>query len=192
MAVLDSGLPLPALQAALGDTSDCSAIIVETSVTASDTRSSLALGGDLGPFVQRLTEGSTPVALVSLGSPYALGSFPKAAAAVAAFSPTVPSEIAAAKANGATVTTTYDLGVWLMSKGLEKLNPMNMGGTTDLGAFTVSMVRAVWRKSRSAVSSGPRSARASTVLSSFLRLVPCNTLRRACEKPEPYQGSTLL
>jgi beta-N-acetylhexosaminidase len=97
VAVLDSGLPLPALQAALGDTSDCSAMIVETSVTGSDTRSSMALGGDLGPFVQRLTEGSTPVALVSLGSPYALGSFSKAAAAVAAFSPTVPSEIAAAK-----------------------------------------------------------------------------------------------
>jgi L-ascorbate metabolism protein UlaG (beta-lactamase superfamily) len=47
-----------------------------------------------------------------------------------------------AKTNGATVTTTYDLGMWLMSKGLEKLNPMNMGGTTDLGAFTVTLVRA--------------------------------------------------
>ena len=47
-----------------------------------------------------------------------------------------------AKSNGATVTTTYDLGVWLMSKGLEKLNPMNTGGTSDLGAFTVTMVRA--------------------------------------------------
>ena len=29
-----------------------------------------------------------------------------------------------------------------MSKGLEKLNPMNTGGTTDLGAFTVTLVRA--------------------------------------------------
>ncbi|HZC58085.1 MAG TPA: metal-dependent hydrolase [Xanthobacteraceae bacterium] len=47
-----------------------------------------------------------------------------------------------AKSNGATVTTSYDLGMWLMSKGLEKLNPMNTGGTTDLGAFTVTLVRA--------------------------------------------------
>jgi L-ascorbate metabolism protein UlaG (beta-lactamase superfamily) len=47
-----------------------------------------------------------------------------------------------AKSNGATVTTNYDLGMWLMSKGLEKLNPMNTGGTTDLGGFTVTMVRA--------------------------------------------------
>jgi len=47
-----------------------------------------------------------------------------------------------AKANGATVTANYDLGVWLVAKGLEKLNPMNTGGTTDLGGFTVSLVRA--------------------------------------------------
>jgi L-ascorbate metabolism protein UlaG (beta-lactamase superfamily) len=47
-----------------------------------------------------------------------------------------------AKTNGATVTTDYDLGMWLVSKGLEKLNPMNTGGTTDLGGFTVTLVRA--------------------------------------------------
>src|SRR5262249_45583437 len=47
-----------------------------------------------------------------------------------------------AKSNGATVTTNYDLGMWLVSRGLEKLNPMNTGGTTDLGGFTVSLVRA--------------------------------------------------
>src|SRR6266567_540488 len=43
-----------------------------------------------------------------------------------------------AKTNGATVTANYDLGMWLVSKGLEKLNPMNTGGTTDLGGFTMS------------------------------------------------------
>jgi len=47
-----------------------------------------------------------------------------------------------AKSNGATVTTNYDLGMRLVAKGLEKLNPMNTGGTTDLGGFTVSLVRA--------------------------------------------------
>ncbi len=47
-----------------------------------------------------------------------------------------------AKANGATVTTNYDLGMWLVSKGLEKFNPMNTGGTSDLGGFTVTLVRA--------------------------------------------------
>ncbi|MFL9823921.1 metal-dependent hydrolase [Rhodoplanes sp. SY1] len=43
---------------------------------------------------------------------------------------------------GATVTTNYDLGMWLVSKGLKSFNPMNTGGTTDLGAFTVTLVRA--------------------------------------------------
>jgi L-ascorbate metabolism protein UlaG (beta-lactamase superfamily) len=47
-----------------------------------------------------------------------------------------------AKQNGATVTANYDLCMWLAAKGLEKFNPMNTGGTTDLGAFTVTMVRA--------------------------------------------------
>ena len=47
-----------------------------------------------------------------------------------------------ARQNGATVTGDYDLLMWLGSKGLEKLNPMNSGGTTNLGGFTVSMVRA--------------------------------------------------
>ena len=35
-----------------------------------------------------------------------------------------------------------DLLMWLAKKGVEKLNPMNTGGTTDLGSFSVSMVRA--------------------------------------------------
>jgi L-ascorbate metabolism protein UlaG (beta-lactamase superfamily) len=47
-----------------------------------------------------------------------------------------------ARQNGATVTANYDLCMWLAAKGLEKFNPMNCGGTTDLGGFSVTMVRA--------------------------------------------------
>jgi L-ascorbate metabolism protein UlaG (beta-lactamase superfamily) len=47
-----------------------------------------------------------------------------------------------AKQNEATVTTNYDLCMWLGAKGLQKMNPMNTGGTSDLGGFTVTMVRA--------------------------------------------------
>src|SRR5215468_8714830 len=47
-----------------------------------------------------------------------------------------------AKATGATVTTNYDLGMWLVSRGLEKFNPMNTGGTTQLNGFSVTLVRA--------------------------------------------------
>jgi L-ascorbate metabolism protein UlaG (beta-lactamase superfamily) len=47
-----------------------------------------------------------------------------------------------AQQNEATVTTNYDLCMWLAGKGLQKMNPMNTGGTADLGAFSVTMVRA--------------------------------------------------
>ena len=32
--------------------------------------------------------------------------------------------------------------MWLAGKGLKKFNPMNTGGTTDQGGFTVTLVRA--------------------------------------------------
>ncbi|BAT60258.1 metal-dependent hydrolase [Variibacter gotjawalensis] len=47
-----------------------------------------------------------------------------------------------AASTGATVVTTFDLCMWLAGKGLKKFDPMNMGGTTDQGGFTVTMVRA--------------------------------------------------
>ena len=47
-----------------------------------------------------------------------------------------------AKATGAPVVTNYDLCMWLASQGLQKFDPMNTGGTTDQGGFTVTMVRA--------------------------------------------------
>jgi L-ascorbate metabolism protein UlaG (beta-lactamase superfamily) len=47
------------------------------------------------------------------------------------------SQVTAAK-----VVTNYDLCMWLASKGLERFDPMNTGGTTDQGGFTVTLVRA--------------------------------------------------
>ena len=47
-----------------------------------------------------------------------------------------------AKSNEATVTANFEVCMWLAGKGLKKFNPMNTGGTTDLGGFTVTMVRA--------------------------------------------------
>jgi L-ascorbate metabolism protein UlaG (beta-lactamase superfamily) len=46
------------------------------------------------------------------------------------------------KQSGAPVITNYDLCMWLAGKGLEKFDPMNTGGTTDQGGFTVTLVRA--------------------------------------------------
>lgn len=47
-----------------------------------------------------------------------------------------------AKQTGAPVITNYDLCMWLAAQGLEKFDPMNTGGTTEQGGFTVTMVRA--------------------------------------------------
>jgi L-ascorbate metabolism protein UlaG (beta-lactamase superfamily) len=46
------------------------------------------------------------------------------------------------KATGAPVIANYDLCMWLAGKGLEKFDPMNTGGTTEQGGFTVTLVRA--------------------------------------------------
>jgi L-ascorbate metabolism protein UlaG (beta-lactamase superfamily) len=50
--------------------------------------------------------------------------------------------VAISKATGAKVVTNYDLCMWLAQKGLENFDPMNTGGTTDQGGFTVTLVRA--------------------------------------------------
>ena len=50
--------------------------------------------------------------------------------------------VAISKATGAPVATNYDLCLWMASKGLEKFDPMNTGGTVDMGGFTVTLVRA--------------------------------------------------
>jgi L-ascorbate metabolism protein UlaG (beta-lactamase superfamily) len=47
-----------------------------------------------------------------------------------------------AQQTGAPVITNYDLCMWLAGKGLQKFDPMNTGGTTDQGGFTVTLVRA--------------------------------------------------
>ena len=47
-----------------------------------------------------------------------------------------------AKQTGAPVITNFDLCMWLAAQGLEKFDPMNTGGTTEQGGFTVTLVRA--------------------------------------------------
>ncbi len=50
--------------------------------------------------------------------------------------------LAIAQSTGATVITNYDLAMHLASKGLKAFQPVNTGGTIDLGAFSVTWVRA--------------------------------------------------
>lgn len=43
---------------------------------------------------------------------------------------------------GAKVVGNYELCTWLSGKGVGSVDPMNTGGTTDQGGFTVTLVRA--------------------------------------------------
>jgi len=47
-----------------------------------------------------------------------------------------------ATATGAKVVTNFDLCMYLAKQGLQNFDPMNTGGTTDQGGFTVTLVRA--------------------------------------------------
>ncbi len=40
------------------------------------------------------------------------------------------------------VVSHYEVCMWLNTKGVNKIDPMNIGGTTDQGGFTVTIVRA--------------------------------------------------
>ena len=95
---VDASMNAAALAATVGDTSKCSAIVVAAFSTVAAYRGSVGLSGELTPFVAKLTEGSTPVALVAMGNPYLLSAFPKTAAYLATFSSTPPSEVSAVKA----------------------------------------------------------------------------------------------
>ena len=90
-AALDTTMDT-ALANAAGGGPGCSAVVFATFTT------NPALNGELPAFVQKLTAGATPVAFVSLGSPYLLQDFPQAAAAMAAFSTAAPSESSVVKA----------------------------------------------------------------------------------------------
>jgi beta-N-acetylhexosaminidase len=96
--VVDASLPLAAMEAALPDTSGCTAVVVVSSVTSAVNNEKVDLPGELGDFVRKLCEGPAPVLFVSLGSPYLLEAFPNVKVFLAAFGSTPASETAVVKA----------------------------------------------------------------------------------------------
>ena len=98
IVTVDGTMPEAAIEAEVGNVSKCSAIVISANVAVAAYRGDVALGGDLAPFVAKLTEGPAPVVMVAVGNPYLLAAFPKVAAYLATFSITVPSELSAVKA----------------------------------------------------------------------------------------------
>jgi len=47
-----------------------------------------------------------------------------------------------AKKTGAKVVTNFELCMYLAKQGVQNVDPLNTGGTTDQGGFTVTLVRA--------------------------------------------------
>jgi len=90
--MLDTGMPLTALNAVTENAGDCPAIFV-----ASFASISANLNG-IVPYLEKLTEGSAPVILASFNDPYMAAKFPKAAAYLVPFSSSPTSETAAVKA----------------------------------------------------------------------------------------------
>jgi beta-N-acetylhexosaminidase len=96
--VANPDVPDEVLSAIAASTTQCKQIYAAAFVTVAEYRGSVGLQGGLNNFLNALVHGPVPVALISLGNPYLLRSFPDVSAYAATFSTTVTSELAAAKA----------------------------------------------------------------------------------------------
>jgi beta-N-acetylhexosaminidase len=96
--VTNSTIPDGVLAAIATDAAQCKQIYVAAFVTVAAYRGSVGLEGGLNTFLNNLVHGPVPVALIALGNPYLLRSFPDVGSYAATFSTSTTSEIAAAKA----------------------------------------------------------------------------------------------
>ncbi len=108
---VDNTLPAAALDAVVGDTSSCSAIVFATYTT------NPSLPPALTALVQRLTDGTPPVVFVTFGDPYVVKDFSKVRAYLAAFSSTVLSEESMVKALFGEIPITGHLPVTIPNFG---------------------------------------------------------------------------
>lgn len=98
---LDASLPPASLDGALekiAKTAACDSVAVAAFASVAAYRGDVALGGDFPRMLDALFATGKPVALIALGNPYLVRSFPKAAAFLLTFSTVPPSETAAVQA----------------------------------------------------------------------------------------------
>ena len=95
---LDASMPPPALDAAMEKAAACESFAVAAFSSVAAYRSDMALGGDFPRMLDALFATGKPVALIAMGNPYLVRSFPKAAAFLLTFSTVPLSETAAVKA----------------------------------------------------------------------------------------------
>jgi beta-N-acetylhexosaminidase len=86
------------LNAAVQRASSATQYVVAAFASVAAYRGSVALGGGFPALVQNLVATKKPVALIALGNPYLLRSFPDVAAYMTTYSTVPPSEVSAVKA----------------------------------------------------------------------------------------------
>jgi beta-N-acetylhexosaminidase len=98
VTTFDPSLSRADVDAALAPLTSCESYVVAAFASVTAFQGSLALGGELPHAMETLAASSKPIALVALGNPYLLRSFPAVTAYLATFSNVAPSEAAAVKA----------------------------------------------------------------------------------------------
>jgi beta-N-acetylhexosaminidase len=98
LTTLDPSLSRPDLDSALAKLTPCQSYAVAAFSTVAAYRGSVGLGGDLPHVLETLAASGKPLALVALGNPYLLRSYPNVAVYLATFSSVPPSETAAVRA----------------------------------------------------------------------------------------------
>jgi beta-N-acetylhexosaminidase len=98
VTVLDSSMSEAEVMAAVGKAGDATQYVVAAFASVAAYRGTNALAGNFPQFLQGLIATKKPVALIAMGNPYLLRSFPEVAVYMATYSTVPPSEVAAAKA----------------------------------------------------------------------------------------------
>jgi beta-N-acetylhexosaminidase len=98
VVTLDSSMSLADVDADLAKLSTCESYAVAAFASVAAYRGSAGLAGELPHVVESLTASGKPVAMIAMGNPYLLRSFPNVTAYLATYSTVQPSEVAAVRA----------------------------------------------------------------------------------------------
>ena len=98
VAALDGSMTADALDEALRKLTGCEAYVAAVFVPVNSGRGTVAMSPELSRALETLIAGGKPIALIAMGNPYLLRSYPKVAAYLTTFSTASTSEIAAVKA----------------------------------------------------------------------------------------------
>ncbi|HEX4165590.1 MAG TPA: glycoside hydrolase family 3 N-terminal domain-containing protein [Bryobacteraceae bacterium] len=109
--VTHASMPDTLLSSFAADTARCKQVYVAAFITVGANRGNVSLQGGLNGFLKTITSGTSPVALISFGSPYLLRDFPNVSSYAATFSVTSTSEIAVARALLGSIPLTGKLPV---------------------------------------------------------------------------------